>query len=240
MMVVTEPAVDARAGRRICNRCRLRHLCLPLSVSDAEANRLRNSVRRVVPLAAGEHLFHVGDSFSAIYAVQRGCLETYRYSKSGRKQVLGFFLDGEVLGLDAIDSRCHSSHAVALEDSTICAVSYRDLMHIASARPEIRDQLISLLSRQLEDRQALDAGHDARERIASFLMDVARRRSAHGERTDQIVLPMPREDIASRLHIATETVSRTISRLQNEGIIEAKRRSICLLDATRLKEIAEG
>ncbi len=240
MMAVTESVVDAKAGRRICDRCRLRHLCLPSSVSDAEVKRLRDSIRRVVPLAAGKHLFHMGDAFSAIYAVRRGCLETYRDSRSGRKQVLGFFLDGEVLGLDAIDSRRHSSHAVALEDSIVCSVSYRELMHVSSDRPAIRDQLISLLSRQLADRQGLDAGHDARERIASFLLDVARRRSAHGERTDQIVLPMPREDIASRLNITAETVSRTISRLQNEGVIEARRRSICLLDSTRLREIAEG
>jgi CRP-like cAMP-binding protein len=66
------------------------------------------------------------------------------------------------------------------------------------------------------------------------------RREEHGDRFEQLVLPMSREDIASRLHLATETVSRAITRLQSEGVIEARRKSIRLLNTERLTEIADG
>jgi len=225
---------------RICQRCRLRDLCFPRAVSDEDLLSVRHSIVRIGPLLAGEHLFRAGDRFRALYAVRGGCLETYRSTRSGRKNVIRFYLAGELLGLEAIHSKSHDCDAMALETSRVCALPYRKLMDLAWDQPTLHEELIRLMSKQIADELTLSAGHDAREHIARFLVDVVKRREAHGERGDEIVLPMSREDIASRLSLATETVSRAITRLQSEGIIEAHRKSIHLLDAERLKAIAEG
>jgi CRP/FNR family transcriptional regulator len=226
--------------RRVCERCRLRDLCFPVALSNDDMLRVRRSVVQIGPLATGEHLFHAGDRFRAIYAVRRGCLETYRYTRSGRKDVVRFHFAGEVLGLDAIYTKSHPIAAVALEESTVCALPYRILTGLAWDQPALHEELIRLMSKQIADKVSVVTGHDARERIAGFLVDVMKRREQHGDRFEQLVLPMSREDIASRLHLATETVSRAIMKLQSEGLIEVHRKSVRLLDAKRLMEITEG
>ena len=235
-----ESVTDVATLRRVCERCQLRDLCFPVALSDEDMLRVRRSVVHIGPLLTGEYLFHNGDRFRAIYAVRSGCLETCKNTRSGRKEVVRFHLAGELLGLDAIYTQSHPCDAVALEESMVCALPYRILSGLAWDRPALHEELIRLMSKQIADEISLATGHDARERIAGFLLDVKRRREAHGDRHDQLVLPMSREDIASRLNLATETVSRAITRLQGEGVIEAHRKSIHLLDAKRLTEIAEG
>jgi CRP/FNR family transcriptional regulator len=230
---------DARL-RRVCERCRLRDLCFPVALSDEDVLRVRRSVVHIGPLLAGEYLFHIGDRFRAIYAVREGCLETCRNTRSGRKEVIRFHLAGELLGLDAIHTQSHPCDAIALEESTVCALPYKILTGLAWDQPALHEELIRLMSKQIADEVSLATGHDARERIAGFLVDVMKRREEHGDRFEQLVLPMSREDIASRLHLATETVSRAITRLQSEGVIEARRKSIRLLNTERLTEIADG
>jgi CRP/FNR family transcriptional regulator len=225
---------------RVCERCRLRDLCFPVTISEEDVLSVRRSVVRIGPLTTGEHLFHAGDRFRAIYAVRSGCIETCRNTRSGRKEVLRFHFAGEVLGLDAIHTQSHPCDAIALEESTVCALPYRILTGLAWDLPALHEELIRLMSKQIADEVSLSTGRDARERIAGFLVDVMQRREEHGDRFEQLVLPMSREDIASRLHLATETVSRAITRLQSEGVIEARRKSIRLLDTERLTEIADG
>jgi len=232
--------VDIATMRRVCGRCRLRDLCLPPALSEQDMLRVRRSVLHIGPLDAGDHLFRAGDRFRAIFAVRSGCLETYRCTRSGRKNVVRFHLAGELLGLDAVYDQTHPCDAVALETSMVCALPYRTLVAFAWDQPTLHEELIRLMSKQIADEAALAAGHDAREHIARFLLDVMMRSEMHGDRFDQLVLPMSREDIASRLNLATETVSRAITRLQREGVIEVHRRSIQLLNADRLKSIAEG
>ena len=102
------------------------------------------------------------------------------------------------------------------------------------------NELIRLLSKHIADQELLFSGHIAVERVAAFLLDVMKRREAHGDPYNPLVLPMSREDIASRLHVATETVSRALTRLQAEGTISARRKSIELLNIRRLQAISES
>lgn len=226
--------------QRVCRHCRLRELCRPSSPAEHERPDTWRHTLRPRHYTGGEFLFRAGDRFRSIYSVRSGAFESYTNSRSGRKDVKRFHLPGELLGLDAIHAQVHRCDAVALEPSVVCSLPYSTLLTFTQQHPALVDEFIRLMSRQIADYESLASGHDARERIAVFLLDVIHRREEHGERIDPLVLPMSREDIASRLQLAPETVTRAITRLQNEGVIEARRKSIHLRSLTKLKEISQA
>ena len=96
-----------------CQQCGLNELCIPHSLSDAEMDELDGNVRRGKPLQRGQHLFDEGQKFSALYAVRSGAVKAFSIDDNGEEQVIGFFLPGEILGLDAIDAGQHVNSARA-------------------------------------------------------------------------------------------------------------------------------
>ena len=89
-----------------CQNCSLYQLCLPTGIDGEELEQLDNIILRRPPLKRGEYLFHIGDSFQSIYAVRSGAIKTYVPTEDGGEQITGFYLPGELLGLDAINTGC--------------------------------------------------------------------------------------------------------------------------------------
>src|SRR5579872_1169997 len=83
-----------------CSVCSLAGLCLPMGLSQHDMERMDGIVARSQPMHEGDHLFRVGDSFKAVYAVRVGSCKSYTVDSEGREHVLGFHLPGELLGLD--------------------------------------------------------------------------------------------------------------------------------------------
>ncbi|HCE39346.1 MAG TPA: Crp/Fnr family transcriptional regulator, partial [Alcanivorax sp.] len=83
-----------------CNDCSLSPICLPLAVAPAQLDQLDQIIQRGRPLKRGEHLFRAADDFNSVYAVRSGALKTYVLSDEGEEQVTGFYLPGEILGMD--------------------------------------------------------------------------------------------------------------------------------------------
>ena len=110
-----------------CNDCSLSPICLPLAVAPAQLDELDRIIHRGRPLKRGEHLFRAADDFQAVYAVRSGALKTYVLSDEGDEQVTGFYLPGEVLGMDGISTAHHVSNAKALETATVCEIPFSKL-----------------------------------------------------------------------------------------------------------------
>ena len=77
----------------------------------------------------------------------------------------------------------------------------------------------------------------AEERLAAFLLNLVQRLHSRGFSRNEMVLRMTREEIGSYLGMKLETVSRTFSRFQDEGIIEVKQRYVRILDPEALAAI---
>ncbi len=221
-----------------CSDCSLAGLCLPVGLCQTELERLDGLVTRSAPAHEGDHLYRVGDPFKAIYAVRSGCYKTYSVDSEGREHVLGFHLPGELLGLDAIYPGHHVGNAVALDTATVCMLPYAQLAELTGQIGGLRTQLLRLMSKHIGGASALAGDFTAEERIAAFLLDLARRYQQHGFSKSEFNLAMSRRDIANYLRLAPETVSRVFARFEKDRLISVDRRNVHLTDPSRLGGMA--
>ena len=230
--------VPNRAIQRTCVNCSLSELCVPVGLAPADIERLDQLVERQPPLESGAHLCRVGERFTMLFAVRSGCFKSYRMDSEGRERVLAFHLPGELIGLDAIYPGVYQSNVVALDMGGVCALPYSDLSRLASQIPRLQEQIFRLLSKDLSAYAWLAGDYSAEERVAGFLLDLSNRYRERGYSDRVFNLAMPRRDIANYLRLATETVSRVITRFERESLIHTERREVSLLDLDGLNERA--
>lgn len=233
--------VDLNSLKVMCKECSLHQLCLPKSIQDEDLNRLENIIERKMPLKRGGHLFNEGDPFTAIYVVRAGSLKSYSTTIDGQEQITGFHLPGELVGLEAIGSGVHPCSAKTLETSSVCEVPFSDLEELSQHLPSLQHQLLKLMSNEiLEDQELmlLLGKKTAEARLAAYLLSISERFAQRGFSASEFYLSMSRNDIASYLGLAVETVSRMFTRFQDENLISAERKHIIINDRDRLRQLA--
>ena len=240
------PRQDARTlsddgdALSFCSTCAFSQACMAEGMDKRSLMDLHVLVEHIGPFHAGDHIFRVGDPFEAIAAVRAGTVKTYIIDRDGREHVLGFYLPGEVIGLDAIDGETYPCNAVALDTAMLCRFSFPKIAVLATRLPGLQRHLFRLLSRDI-GRAALLAGDwTADQRMAAFLIGLARRLAARGFSPNRFQLTMARTDIANYLRLAPETVSRVLKRFQDEGMLQVERRELEILDRSRLESLAGG
>ena len=227
-----------------CSTCNLREICLPVGLTPVELDFIDQrlvSVRRKV--ARGARLFQEGERFAAIYAVWTGFFKTCVSSPDGREQVTGFQMSGELLGLDGIDSMHYQVDAVALEDSQVCAIPYAEFRKLAQEVQSLQEQFHRIMSHEIVRNQGvmlLLGSMHAEERLAAFLLNLTHRLRARGLSSSEFVLRMSREEIGSLLGLKLETVSRTFSKFQANGLLAVQHRHIQIVDPKALQQLVDG
>ena len=226
-----------------CSSCNLRELCLPVGLNRENLARLDSLVasRRAVP--RGDALFRAGESFQSLFAVRTGFFKTCVSSEDGRDQVTGFQMAGELLGLDGIGTDSHTCDAVALEDSQVCVIPYAALEDLSREFSELQHQFHKIMSREIVREHGvmlLLGSMRAEERLAAFLLNLTQRLRARGFSASSLILRMTREEIGSYLGLKLETVSRTFSKFQDDGMLDVKQRQIRILDQDKLQGLVNG
>ncbi len=188
--------------------------------------------------AAGDHVFRTGDAFRAIYAVRSGMVKTALVDADGNEQVLGFYLPGEVVGLNAIYPEHYPCDAVALEPTEFCRFSFPAMSALAARIPSVQQHLFRMLSKELGMASLLAGDHSADERMAAFLVDLGERYALRGMSATQFRLSMSRADIANYLRLAAETVSRVLGRFREQGLLNINGRQVEILDLEAMRERA--
>ncbi|MFM2054110.1 MAG: fumarate/nitrate reduction transcriptional regulator Fnr [Pseudomonadota bacterium] len=235
------PRLDAL--KVACSACNLRELCLPVGLSDDELVSLDEMVSTRRAVRRGESLFRAGDPFAALYAVRTGFFKTIVSAADGREQVTGFQMAGELIGLDGISTDRHSCDAVALEDSQVCMIPYSQLETLSREFTLLQHQFHKIMSREIvrdHGVMLLLGSMRAEERLAAFLLNLTQRLQARGFSASALVLRMTREEIGSYLGLKLETVSRTFSKFQDEGLLEVKQRDIRILDQGALQQVVNA
>ena len=226
-----------------CSSCNLRELCLPVGLSRDNLDRLDTLVGSRRAVARGETLFRAGEAIFSLYAVRTGFFKTCVSSEDGRDQVTGFQMAGELLGLDGISTDSHTCDAVALEDSQVCVIPYAQLENLSREFSELQHQFHKIMSREIvrdHGVMLLLGSMRAEERLAAFLLNLTQRLQARGFSASSLILRMTREEIGSYLGLKLETVSRTFSKFQDEGMLDVKQRQIRILDQDKLQSLVSG
>ncbi|WP_428423047.1 fumarate/nitrate reduction transcriptional regulator Fnr [Methylibium sp.] len=238
-----EQPIRIEALKVACSSCNLRELCLPVGLSDADLDRIDELVGGRRAVKRGDALFHAGDRFESLYAVRTGFFKTRVSADDGRDQVTGFQMAGELLGLDGISTDRHACDAVALEDSQVCQIPYTQLETLSRESTPLQHQFHKIMSREIvrdHGVMLLLGSMRAEERLAAFLLNLTQRLQARGFSASSLVLRMTREEIGSYLGLKLETVSRTFSKFQDEGLLEVKQRDIRVLDEAGLRRLVNG
>ncbi|ODU44457.1 helix-turn-helix domain-containing protein [uncultured Aquimonas sp.] len=233
------PIADDGDAISFCSTCAFAGACRAEGYDKSALLELHCLVEHIGPYQAGSYLFREGDPFNAIAAVRAGTVKTFTVDASGREQVLGFFLPGEVIGLNAIHSARFPCNALALDTVTLCRFSFPLMATLATRMPGLQAQLFRLLSQDINKAALLAGDFSADERMAAFLVSLSRRYRDRGFSATRFNLAMSRTDMANYLRLAAETVSRVIRRLEIEGLVEVDRREFVITDLVRLEQLAQ-
>lgn len=239
-MVTTTNVVNVDSYQLSCHNCGFAELCLPKSLSPAQIRSVESIINARPPLQRGERLFTAGDPFQSVYAVKSGSVKIYMLAEDGEEQVLGFYMPGELLGLDGLSEKLHNCTAEALETTSICEVPYSTLEKMYREVPALQREMCSLMSKEISEDHLmllLLAKRSAEERLASFLLRLSRRFKSRGFSPTEFNLSMSRHDIGNYLGLATETISRIFSRFHDEGLISVHRRQVHIHNLHKLENM---
>ena len=224
-----------------CGSCSMRELCLPVGLDHDAMNQLDTVVTTRTKLKKGMALYRVGDTFTALYAIRLGSCKTTVLAEDGREQIAGYHMPGDIIGLDGIADDRHGCEAVALEDMEACVIPFDRLEDLARTVASLQRNLHQFLSREIgrdQNVMLLLGSMRAEERLAVFLLNLSDRYRRRGYSATEFVLRMTREEIGSYLGLKLETVSRLLSRLQEEGLLQVQGRTVKLLDLPALRQLA--
>ena len=223
-----------------CSSCNLRELCLPGALCAEELARVENVVYARRRLKRGEPLYQAGGEFGSIYAIRSGFFKTSLVDGEGREQVIGFFMGGELMGLEGLGAGAYQGTAVALEDSEVCVLPYSLIEEMAREVPALQRHLHAVLAREIvrdHGVMMLLGSMRAEERLATFLLNLSRRFVRRGYSASDFNLRMTRDELGSYLGLKLETVSRLFSRFQEDGLIEVQQKHVRIVDIGGLERI---
>lgn len=224
-----------------CKNCSLNKLCLAKSVNDEGLNALTSISHHPRPMQKGERLFRQDEQFNAVYIVHSGAIKTFHLDENGDEQVTGFYLPGDVLGIDGIISGQHKLSAQALNTTTVCVIPFKALEKVMHQHPDIQRRMLEMLCMEIQDKQQpllLLRHKPAENLLATFLMDISKRFSARGLSAVEFDLPMARCDIASYLGLAGETMSRLFTRFQKMGLLSTRGRTVIINDIDTIQAMS--
>jgi CRP/FNR family transcriptional regulator len=213
---------------------------MPVGLDDGEMRAIDEivSARRKVP--RGASLFHAGETFCALYAVRYGFFKSFITTRDGRDQVTGFYMAGEVVGMDGIGGERHTCTLTALEDSEVCVMPFARVEGLGREIEALQRHFHRILSREIVRDQGvmlLLGSMRAEERLAAFLLNLSQRFLRRGFSASEFVLRMTREEIGSYLGMKLETVSRLFSRFHEEQLIEVRQKHVRIRDIEGLRAL---
>src|SRR5215469_17025332 len=209
--------------------------------SGLAENELAFLIQRAVPrhYAAGEIVFSEGEPCSGLYVVEAGHIRIFKSSSGGREHVLS--VDGpgsSVAELPVFDGGNYPASVAAIDEATLLFISKQDFQALCLAHPQVSLKVLRVVGARL--RRLIGIIEElsfttVRHRLVSFLLRQAQR---EGRRTNggiEIELPSSNQEFAAQIGTVRELVSRNLSRLQAEGIIDIDGRNVIIRDLKALQ-----
>lgn len=241
-MIKTTTATRCHHNPQVsCGDCRLSTICLPISLHVTDIEKLDNIIQRSRPLQKGDYLYRAGEPFQSVYAIRSGTVKTIRVTNDGLEQVTGFYLPGEIVGMDGLAQNQFSNSALALETSAICEIPFARLEELSLQIPTLQRHFFQLMSKEITaDQQLITllSKNSAEERVASLLLSISRRNHTRQLSATEFRLAMSRADIGNYLGLTIETVSRVFSRFQKQELLEVDKKEIKIINMEGLTKTA--
>jgi CRP/FNR family nitrogen fixation transcriptional regulator len=223
MAMLTQTAVRSAPFKRPAAPLANHELCGPIEIMGAPMSFPRN----------GE-IYGESEPADYLYKIVSGTVRTYKVLTDGRRQIGGFYVPGDIFGLETGEE--HSFSAEAITDCKVLVIKRSALVALAGRDHDVARQLWTITGGELRrvQKHIMLLVKSAQQRVASFLLEMAERISAD----NAVELPMSRQDIADYLGLTIETVSRTLTILENAATIElSSSRRIVLRNRSALSRL---
>jgi len=218
-----------------CKNCALANLCLPFSLNENELETLGQYIIRHNHIKREEALYRKGDTFNLLYAVRSGAFKSTLHQHE-REQVTGFYLPGEMFGFDGIHGKVYTTNMIAITESSVCEISFDNLLTASQKIPSLQQQVYSIMSQEIVTDIRANLHQPAEIKLLHFFMQLSERFKRRKLSPTQFELPMPRQDIANYLGLANETVSRLLTKLQDDGVIKLNKREVELVSLEEINK----
>ena len=221
-----------------CKHCAVARLCLPMTTEEIPEVVFDDVVNRKIILKAGNALFRTNHPFKSFYAVRSGFLKSVLITKDGREQITGFYFPGELIGFDAVNSGYYNATLETLTDCEVCEISYGKMIELSNTTPSLQKHIIKLMSQRINHINCIRPNSQAKEKLASFLLNFINRIDRPRQTQKTYTLPMKRSDIGNHIGLSAETVTRTLTILKQENILSCSGKTITILDFRALQIIS--
>lgn len=214
--------------------------------SGLTENELAFLAQRAVPrrYSAGEIVFGESEPCLGMYVVESGHIRIFKSSSGGREHVLS--VDGpgsSVAELPVFDGGNYPASAAAVDDATLLFVSKQDFHALCLAHPQVALKVLKVVGARLRRLVGIIeelSFTTVRHRLASFLLKLAQREGKRTAQGIQLALPASNQELASQIGTVRELVSRNLSRLQAEGVLQLDGRHVLILDLKGLEAASQA
>ena len=224
-----------------CSDCLTKKNCIWSTLRPVDHQRLLNITKLHSSVRRNHDLFHAGESLRSLFVLRSGSAKTWNVTEAGEEHIIRFHFPGDVLGLGAISGGLYDCNATTLDTCSVCELPFNPFQRLAEEIPSLNYQLLKLMSHEIaqeEQRIYLRANRSAPARLASFLSCLSRNFGERGFSPREFNLTMGRKEIANYLGLALETVSRTFTQFQDEGVLRVEGKHICVTDKERLNQLS--
>jgi len=207
---------SAWRGTSDCRNCGIRDMVLFADLNEQDFGMIHAPIDDL-EFHPGDTLYAEGSRAGGIFTLRTGMLKLVRVTADGRERIVRVLRPGDVAGLEALGTAHYDCQAVALTDVSVCRIPLEVIHTLGASSPRLHLRLMQKWQQALKDADDWLADLNfgtARQRVCNYILKM---RSATDGST---VTLFARDDMGAMLDLQLETVSREVSRLVREAVIE--------------------
>ncbi|MDO9031651.1 MAG: Crp/Fnr family transcriptional regulator [Hydrogenophaga sp.] len=207
---------SAWRGTADCRNCGIREMVLFADLREEDFNLIHAPIDDL-EFSAGQPLVRMGETATSLYTLRSGVIKLVRNTVDGRQRIVRVLRSGDVIGLEALMGPVYDSDAIALTNIKVCRLPLQVIQRLNRETPRLHQRLMEQWHHSLKEADdwlaELNFGN-ARQRVAGLILKM------RAEHDPTVASLFSREDMGAMLDLKLETVSRTISAFEREGLIE--------------------
>jgi CRP-like cAMP-binding protein len=203
-------------GTSDCRNCGMRETALFADLNEQDFDQIHAPIDHL-QYRQGAALYQEGSRAAGIFTVRSGMIKLVRVSADGRQRIVRVLRAGDVAGLEALATSQYDCEAVALTDVAVCRIPLVVIHKLGASSTRLQMRLMQKWQQALKDADDWLADLNfgtARQRVSNYILKM------RNQADDQTVMLFARDDMGAMLDLKLETVSREVSRLVREEIIE--------------------
>ncbi len=205
-----------------CKKCGGERLCLTFGLCTEAIQGFKGIIKERGPIAIDEYVYRQQAQFKSLFLIQSGSIKTQTVTAEGRLSVMGFYLPGDLFGIDAIGDNTYLNDAIAMETTWVCELPYEALLKLCCGKPKLQEKFIALLGNKIHHDEydgKVVRNESACRRVMHFLHQLYWHQAHIKAPSPRLHIPMSKQDIASYLGLTPESFSRTLTQLQKLNYI---------------------